>query len=420
MKKEPHIKSTTEIRPIFDPQSFGLSEAEARLVKLARDVSNDHFAARAPAFDESGKFPSENFSDLATHGLLGACVPESEGGLGANFRTYMMMGAEVGRACGSTALTWNMHVSSTLWTGEIINELRLTPEQLEEHARRRQRHSERIVRDGAVYSQPGSEANKSATGEVLFSTKAKKVEGGWMINGKKIFASLAGNADYYGVLCCEEKENPQLRDTMYIAVPASADGVSVSGAWDTLGMRGTNSLNLHFNDVFVSEEEQLLPTGVYQQAAMRWPHMFLTLSATYIGLAQGAFDFTVGYLRGEIPGAPKGRRESATKQLSVAEMRFQLEQTKALWFQAISEARVDPSKEERLRALAAQHSAMEGANQSCQKAIKTCGGHSLFRSFPLERMYRDSRCGSTMLPWSAERCLEMAGHETLYEFGETD
>ena len=88
-----------------------------------------------------------------------------------------------------------------------------------------------------------------------------------------------------------------------------------------------------------------MPRGVYFQAAMRWPHMFLTLSPTYMGLAQAAYDFTVRYLRGEVPGTPPvKRRMYPTKQIAVAEMRVKLEQTKALWFQAVTEARANPTQ----------------------------------------------------------------------------
>ena len=177
-------------------------------------------------------------------------------------------------------------------------------------------------------------------------------------------------------------------------MPANAPGVSVSGDWDPLGMRGTVSRTLEFADVFVEHDAAIMPRGVYFQAASRWPHMFLTLAPTYIGLAQAAYDFTVQYLRGEMPGAPPGkRRGSAVKQLAVAEMRIKLEQAKALWFQAVSEAHVDPTPGQRLRAYAAQFSTMETANDLARLAIRTCGGHSMFRSLPLERIYRDSRCG---------------------------
>jgi alkylation response protein AidB-like acyl-CoA dehydrogenase len=163
----------------------------------------------------------------------------------------------------------------------------------------------------------------------------------------------------------------------------------------------------------VAHDAALLPRGVYFQAASRWPHMFLTLSPTYLGLAQAAYDCTVQYLR-------RGRRSSVTKQLAVAEMQLKLEQAKALWLQAVREARVDPTPEQRLRAYAAQYTTMETANDLARLAIRTCGGHSMLRSQPLERIYRDSRCGSLMAPWTAEICLERIGRGALYREGETD
>ena len=292
-----------------------------------------------------------------------------------------------------------------------------------EHERRRAIHFRRIVGDGAVYGQPFSEGNASASGAIPFGTAARPVDGGWLISGRKIFASLSGNADYYGVLCTEIVADAAAsrRNTLYLAVPAVAPGVRVSGAWDPLGMRGTVSRTLEFTDVFVEHDAAIMPRGVYFQAASRWPHMFLTLSPTYLGLAQAAYDFTVRYLRGEVAGAPPGKRRGSTvKQLAVAEMRIKLEQIKALWFQAVSEAQVDPSAEQRLRAYAAQFATMETATEIAALAIRTCGGHSVFRSMPLERIFRDSRCGSLMLPWAAEICLERIGRGALYREGETD
>jgi alkylation response protein AidB-like acyl-CoA dehydrogenase len=97
-----------------------------------------------------------------------------------------------------------------------------------------------------------------------------------------------------------------------------------------------------------------------------------------------------------------------------------LEQTKALWFQAISEAGPDPSKEALLRALAAQNTVMENAAALTAKAVRTCGGQATLKTLPLERIFRDARCGSLMLPWTAELCLDRIGREALYEKGETD
>ena len=89
------------------------------------------------------------------------------------------------------------------------------------------------------------------------------------MNGKKIFASLAGAADYYGILCTEEKagEQPDIKDTLYVAVPRDSDGFSVTGPWDPLGMRGTVSRTLIMRDVFIPDSLQLMPRGIYHLAA---------------------------------------------------------------------------------------------------------------------------------------------------------
>ena len=408
---------------IFDAKAFRLTPKEAELTALARQLGRDNFADRAAEWDRDAIFPTQNYDDMREAGLLAVCIPEAQGGMGADFRAYALTAAELGRYCGATALTWNMHVCSCLWTGALADDLDMTDAQRAEHEAIRATHYARIVDDGAIYSQPFSEGGAAAAGVVPFSTRADPVDGGWKINGKKIFASLSGHADYYGILCGEMKEGerPSRRDTMYMAVPAKADGVKVVGDWDPLGMRGTVSRTLIFEDVFIAEDAELMPQGVYYQAAKRWPHMFMTLSPTYVGIAQAAYDFTVQYLRGEVPGLPPvKRRMYPTKQIAVAEMRVKLEQMKALWFQAVTEAGPDPTKEQVLRAYSAHHVAMETSNDLCRLAIRTCGGQSMLKTLPLERLYRDSRCGSLMLPWTAEICLDRIGREALYEPGETD
>jgi alkylation response protein AidB-like acyl-CoA dehydrogenase len=416
-------RATTEA-PIFDPRGFRLTPFETALTERAREFGARVLAPRAARWDREASFPTENYDDMRREGWLAICIPEAEGGMGADFRAYCLAAAEFGRFCGATALTWNMHVCSTLWTGALTDGLGLDSATQAAHLARRALHYRRIVRDGAIYAQPFSEGGAAAAGAVAFGTTARRVAGGFVVNGRKIFASLAGHADFYGILCTEVEEEAaraSRRDTLYLAVPRDAPGVTVEGEWDPLGMRGTVSRNLIFRDVFVEEEAMLMPPGVYFQAASRWPHMFMTLTPTYMGLAQAAYDFCVRYLRGEMPGTPPvKRRMYPTKQIALAEMRIALEQTKALWFQAVSEAGPDPSKEQMLRALAAQNTVMENAQEIAAKALRSCGGQAMLKSLALERIYRDSRCGSLMLPWTAELCLDRIGREALYEKGESD
>ena len=348
-------------------------------------------------------------------------MPREHGGLGADFATYVLVAAEIGRHCGATALTLNMHASSCMWAGFIADALEMTPAQRADHERLRGGHFEQIVRHGKVYSQPFSEGGAAAAGKAPFGTLAHAVQGGYVVNGKKIFASLSGAADFYGTLCTLDKPGATQRDSLFLAVPATAEGVAVVGDWDPLGMRGTVSRTLIFKDVFVPDSARLMPEGLYFQALLRYPHMFATLSPTYMGIAQAAYDFTVSYLRGEVPDTPPvKRRMYPTKQIAVAQMRVMLEQTRALFLQNAFDARVDPDKDTRMRLYAAHFTIMENAQAMAALAIRTCGGQSMLKSLPLERLYRDARCGSLMLPWTAELCLDRLGRECLYETGERD
>src|SRR5256714_10504052 len=192
--------------PIFAPDAFRLGDDEAALIDKARRFGARVLASRAAQHDRDATFPIENFRDMHPEGLLRICVPKEHGGIGASFRTYCLAAAELGRYCGATALSWNMHVCSTLWTGALADDLDMSAEERAEHNARRPLHYRRIVDSGAIYSQPFSEGGAAAAGTAAFGTEAKPADGGYLINGKKIFASLSGAADYYGILCTERSQ----------------------------------------------------------------------------------------------------------------------------------------------------------------------------------------------------------------------
>src|ERR1700759_4636490 len=99
-----------------------------------------------------------------------------------------------------------MHGCSTLWSGPLAADLDMDATTSASHTPRRGVHYRRIVNDGAICSQPFSEGGAAAAGGVAFGTEARPAAGGFIVNGKKIFASLSGAADYYGVLCTERAE----------------------------------------------------------------------------------------------------------------------------------------------------------------------------------------------------------------------
>ena len=158
-----------------------------------------------------------------------------------------------------------------------------------------------------------------------------------------------------------------------------------------------------------------LPAGTYDQAAERYPWVFMSLAPSYLGVTQGICDFTRSYLRGEVPGGPAPRRDVMMKQVGWAEMLRMLEQSRALMFAAVDQARLDPTTDDLVRGWAACNTVMENAAAVGSLAVRVCGGRSIMRDMILERLYRDCRLGSTMLPWSAEVTMERLGRAYLYD-----
>ena len=257
------LDSRAHDAPIFAPDAFRLTALQAETIDRANAFGRRVLAPRATRYDREASFPIENFRDMHREGWLAICIPREEGGLGADFVTYCLAAAELGRYCGATALSWNMHVCSTLWSGALADDLPMPPSERAAHNTRRRMHYRRVIESGAIYAQPFSEGGAAAAGGIAFGTEARPVEGGFRVSGKKIFASLSGAADYYGVLCTEraEGEAASRRNTLYLAVPAGAQGVAVVGDWDPLGMSISTSGTNTSSSSSVRETVPRMPSG---------------------------------------------------------------------------------------------------------------------------------------------------------------
>ncbi len=365
------------------------------------------FAARADDHDRAASFPTRNWDDLKQAGFLGVCIPEADGGLGADFVGYALVAEELGRHCLSTALTFNMHVATTILVGQIADDLDLDDAERAMLEERRARLRRGIVDDRRIHAQPFSEGI-AAGATAGYATTATPVEGGYLINGRKIFASLSGAADLHNIVCLVDGD-PRIR---FMGMPAGADGLEIVGGWDPLGARGTDSRNLEMTDVFVPAENEWIPPGMFDQAAQRWPYFYMTLSFSYLGLMGAIMDATARYLIGD--GGPTTRRDHPIKQQGWAEMHLVYERAQALCYRVLAEAGVDPTPAAIRRAWTSMVTTMEGAPELAAKAIRICGGRSMLRPSELERHYRDARCGATMLPWSVEVCLDRLGRSGLY------
>jgi alkylation response protein AidB-like acyl-CoA dehydrogenase len=396
------------------------SARQRELIAIARGLAREHFAARAERQDREASFPFDDYADMRAAGLLALCVPERYGGLGADFETYCLVAEQLAQGNASTALTFNMHCLVMLMMGPIADAMAMAPAMRERHETLRAVKYREVVEEGAFYGQPHSEPVEQgetdttlAVGGRRFGTTARKVEGGYIVNGRKFFVSLGGAAPYFATPAIRLGDEPWIERTLYLQVPKDAPGVSFPGDWDPMGMRATVSRDMALENVLVPDDGEVLPPGLFGAMYNAFPHLFLTFSATFLGLMQAAYDGALAYLTGGMPGAPARHAELAAKGPAIAEMLFALETARAIYYRAISEAQVDPPVEVVQRARAAHITVQRTVVRVTQEAIRICGGRAFLKRYPLERYARDARAAALMRPWTEELAAQQAWEVAL-------
>jgi len=400
---------------------FRPSTRQQELVAAAHRLALERFAPRAESHDREASFPFDDYADLRAEGFLGLCVPERYGGLGAGYETYCLVAEQLAQGNASTSLTFNMHCLTMLMMGEIADAMPMPAPARERHEKLRAAKYREVVERGVFYGQPHSEPvehgetdTKLSMGGRRFGTTARKVDGGYVLNGQKFFVSLAGAAPYYATPAIRLGDEPWIERTLYLQVAKDAAGVTFPGEWDPMGMRGTVSLDMVLQGAFVPDDAEILPPGMFGAMYNAFPHLSpLTFCATFLGLMQAAYDGAIAYLTGRMPGSPGLHTEAAVKGHAVAEMLFALEAARALYYRAVSEARVNAPVDAVQRARAACVTVHRSAVTVTQEAIRVCGGRAMLKRYPLERYARDARAGALMRPWTQDIATQQAWEAAL-------
>ncbi len=386
------------------------SPRQQELIGLARRLAVERFAPRAAKHDREASFPFDDYDDLREAGLIALCVPERYGGLGASYETYCLVAEQLAYGNASTALTFNMHCLTMLMMGEVADAMPLSAPARDRHEKLRAQKFREVVERGVFYGQPHSEPVEHGqtdtaltVGGRRFGTTARKVDGGYVVNGRKFFVSLAGAAPYFATPAIRLGDEPWLERTLYLQVAKDTPGVTFQGDWDPMGMRATVSRDMVLENVFLPDDSEILPPGLFGAMYNSIPHLSpLTFSATFLGLTQAAYDYAIAYLTGKVPGAPALQTEATAKGHALAEMLFAVETARALYYRAISEARVDAPLAAVQRARAAHVTVQRSVVTVTQEAIRICGGRALLKRYPLERYARDARAGALMRPWTED------------------
>jgi alkylation response protein AidB-like acyl-CoA dehydrogenase len=397
------------------------STRQQELIARARRLALERFAPRAAAHDRDASFPFDDYADLRAEGFLGLCVPERHGGLGADYETYCLVAEQIAQGNASTALTFNMHCLTMLMMSEIADAMPMPAAARERHEKLRVAKFREVVEQGVFYGQPHSEPvehgetdTKLSMGGRRFGTIARKVDGGYVVNGRKFFVSLAGAAPYFATPAIRLGDEPWIERTLYLQVPKGAPGVTFPGDWDPMGMRATVSRDMVLQEVFVPDDGEVLPPGLFGAMYNAFPQLSpLTFCATFLGLMQAAYDGAIAYLTGQMAGSPGLHTEAPVKGHAVADMLFALEAARALYYRAISEARVNAPADVVQRARAAFVTVQRSVVTVTQEAIRVCGGRAFLKRYPLERYARDARAGALMRPWTEDIAIQQAWETAL-------
>ena len=357
------------------------------------------FAERAEQHDREASFPKADFDDLRAAGLLGLMVPERLGGQGAGFAEYTRVAYDIAQGSPATALLFNMHSSVTGALAATPDELARALGAPEEFFAFR----DRVLRDaanGALYLVAMSE--RGAGSRFSQMATAYEPEGdGWRIRGSKTFCSGAGHGDAYLVVARRGDLVSQF------LVPAS-DGLVVEQTWDPLGMRATASNDLHL-DVHVPRDGLLGGVeGLGLLLARVMPHWLVaSYAAVYVGAARAAVTEAVRQLteRGlaHLPHvrARLGRADAATE---------------AAWLVTQDAARrvdTQPGDPATNRAVyRAKLLAGDTAHDVTASMLEACGTSATRRGNPLERLFRDARCGA-LQPATSDVCADWLGVAAL-------
>lgn len=372
----------------------GLKPEQAAIVQRVADLSRENFAKRAERYDRQSTFPLENYADLHEAGLLALTVPKEYGGLGADWLTYALSMLEMGRGCPATALTFNMHCVILDFIAHLGTE------------EQKRRWFGEVVDRGRLFSSITSEPQASFRHKFVLTTTFKPVDGGFLLNGVKHFGSLGEHAHYHFVTALIEGTASAREGQQSAVVSASTPGITIERNWDALGMRGTSSDTIKYEDCFVPREDCL--GGIGALSTIDITGFGLGYAAIYLGIGEAAFDYALQYVKTQSFNLPEPLSHHPSTQRSIGEMASAIRAARALLCEA---AQVKMQGDRVATTLAVNESKYFSAEVGVlvtDKAIRLAGGRGILRRYPLERWHRDAMCGPVMAP-ANERCLETAG-----------
>jgi alkylation response protein AidB-like acyl-CoA dehydrogenase len=363
--------------------SFDLTPASRELIGRAAQLARERLAPRAAGYDRDAAFPAEDFDDLFAAGLLAAAAPCEHGGLGlgplhGDTFTLWMITKVLAKADLSLARCWEGHANSLV----LIDALGSAAQKAEWFAGVVQRGEKWVAWSGEPQAPKPGETRR-------FGTTVTRVDGGWTVDGSKVFSTSAGGARWAILLvntagpggARHAAGSPE--SLLMLACDLSDPTVVIDTSWwDPIGMRATASHLVRFESTFIPAERLVGVPGSY--LCDGWQAAFVPhYAASFLGAAEGAYEYALAYLKAQDKiGDPYVQHRVAGMSMGVETAHLWLRHVARLW-------EAGRREEAQLAGSRARHLIEHLAEETVQHCIRACGARCLVRPSPVERILRD-------------------------------
>jgi alkylation response protein AidB-like acyl-CoA dehydrogenase len=361
--------------------TYDLSEEHQALREAVRALADDKIAPRAAEIDRTAEFPWDVYEALVKADFHALHIPEEYGGAGGDALATAIVIEEVARACATSSLI------------PAVNKLGTMPLLLGASADVLQRYLPPVARGEAMFSYALSEPEAGSDAAAM-RTRAARAGDGYVLNGVKRWITNAGVSKYYTVMAVTDPSAGANGISAFVLEDGDP-GFSFGAPEHKLGIKGSPTRELYFDNCEIPASRLIGAEGEGFKIALRTlDHTRVTIAAQALGIAQGALDYAVGYVK-ERRQFGRAVADFQGVQFMVADMAMKLEGARQLTYAAAarSERAMAGEKVEDLTffSSAAKCLASDVAMSVTTDAVQLLGGYGYVNDYPVERMMRDAK-----------------------------
>jgi alkylation response protein AidB-like acyl-CoA dehydrogenase len=362
------------LNPDFEP--YRLADEHTMLRTAVRALAEDKIGPRAAEIDETSQFPHDVLAALVQAGFHALHIPEQYGGQGGDSLATAIVIEEIARVCASSSLI------------PAVNKLGTMPIILSGSDELKQAILPDVASGASMFSYALSEREAGSDAGAM-RTRAQRHGDTWVLNGTKCWISNAGVSSHYTVMAVTEPDAGS-RGISAFVVHRDDPGFSVGAQERKLGIKGSPTCEIHFEDCAIPEDRIIGEPGTgFRTALATLDHTRLTIGAQAVGIAQGAIDASIAYMK-QRRQFGKAISEFQGLQFMIADMVMQTEAARQLIYAAAAKAeRGEPDLT--WYSASAKVFASDVAMKVTTDAVQLFGGAGYTKDFPVERMMRDAK-----------------------------